>query len=110
MNPNDESEAAALRTEIAKAARSLLHREIPFLEGIRKLAGFRFKVSNQDYDPDFRLFVAIDSQSDHLPSSQMRPLCADTWLALCDKESEELELFYAQEVSEACEQLLKRFS
>ena len=68
----------------------------PFLESIRKLAALRFDVSQDDHDPDFMLFVAIASESDHLPPHEIRSHCTSAWLEKCDRDAQELaRIFHA---------------
>jgi Ser/Thr protein kinase RdoA (MazF antagonist) len=109
-NPLNESQLAVVRAEVVDTARSLSSRELPFLEGVRRLTALRFEVSRDHHDADFMLFVAIGSQADHIPNAEARALCAESWLLQCDKDVRELEHFYAQQVSAACKQLIARFS
>jgi hypothetical protein len=83
---------------------------MPFLEGVRRLAALRFEVSQDHHDPDFMLFVGIGSRADHIPGAEARVLCAESWLAQCDKDVRELEQLYGQQVAAACKQLAERFS
>ncbi|CAG1000054.1 hypothetical protein PLCT2_03020 [Planctomycetaceae bacterium] len=109
-NPLNESDRAFVRAEITSTARALSSHGVPFLEGVRKLAALRFEVSQDHHDADFMLFVAIASQADHIPNTEARTLCAESWLAQCDKDTRELEGFYGEEVALACKQLIERFS
>ena len=109
-NPLDESQMARVRSEVVSTARALGSNTIPFLEGIRRLAALRLEVSQQHNDPDFMLFVGIESQADHIPSAEVRSLCAESWLVQCDHEAKELENFYEPQVNAACRQLMERFS
>src|SRR5688500_13376640 len=108
-NPLNESNVAFVRAQVTMTARALLSRELPFLEGVRKLAALHFEVSQDHHAPEFMLFVGIASQSDHIPSSEARALCAESWLEQCDRDTEELERFYEQGVYAACRQLIERF-
>jgi len=110
VNPLSENDIAAIRDEVSNAAFALSAHEVPFLEGVRKLASLRFTVSSDHHDPDFMLFVGIASQADHIPNKEVRSLCSETWLAQCDDESKELELFYGQQVLSACAKLIARFT
>ena len=83
---------------------------VPFVEGIRQLAALRFEVSRLDHDPDFMLFVAVASASDHLPPHELRIQCAPTWLEQCDREACELEALHRERVRAACAHLVGRFS
>jgi hypothetical protein len=109
-NPLNENAVAVARGAVASTARALLSHDLPFLEGVCKLVALRLEVSRDHHDPDFMLFVGIASQADHIPSMEVRALCAESWLAQCDRETKELESFYERAVAVACRQLIERFS
>jgi hypothetical protein len=109
-NPLSGNHMAAVRSEVANTARALGSHDLPFLEGVRRLAALRLEVSRDHDDQDFMLFVAIGSQADHIPNAEARALCAESWLGECDKVTRELEHFYEQQVAAACKQLIERFS
>ena len=75
MNHLNEPEIVTARQRVVSTARALGEKQGLFLEGVQQLDGLRFKVSNQDHDPDFTLFTVISSKADHLPPSQARHLC-----------------------------------
>jgi hypothetical protein len=111
VNPSTRttSDVRVLAAEIVNAARALAQREVPFVDGVRHLAGLRFS-ADRYHDPDFRLLVAIDSESNHLPSQMNRGLCSESWLARCDAEAEELEHRYGESIGAACARLIGRFA
>lgn len=104
-----ENAVRNLRAEIALVASALAQRSVPLLEGVRRLASLSFGGENRNDDSDFVLFVAIDSETDHLPSESARPLCASAWLEQCDRELEEVEKTYGPSINAACERLIARF-
>ncbi len=83
---------------------------LPFLEGVRKLAVARFQIPGGENEPDLLLFAGIDSQADHIPIGTVRSLCSTPWLEKCDREAQELETFYKQDVMAACQRLAERFT
>jgi len=109
-NPLDESQIRALGVEVVEAAQALASKRVPFLDGVRKLASLRVRATSRDHDLDFMLFVAIDSESDHIPGSASRDLCSADWLAKCDEQVSALETHYESQVSAACERLVSRFA
>ncbi len=109
-NPLNENDVRSFAASVVQVARSLAQRHVPFLEGVRQLSRLRFKAGGQGHDPDFLLFLAIDSQSDHIPSLDARPMCSEVWLEKCDTEAQELERNYEAEVNVACAKLIVRFS
>lgn len=110
LNKLDEAQLHRAYGEVVSAAEALEIGEINFVEGVRRIAGLRALVSQLDHDPDFMLFVAIDSESDHLPGVEQREHCAPEWLDQCDREARELETFWIAQVRTACAALVTRFS
>lgn len=110
VNRLDRNHLEAWHADVVATARALMERKIPLVDGVRRLLGLRFNVSALDHDPDFMLFVAIDSQTNHLPSAEARAGCSQSWLDQCDGETNELEDTYAVQVASACERLIARFS
>jgi len=109
LNSVDEGYPNAAREAVVDAARGLEDGSVPFIDGVRRLAALRFDVSRLDHDPDFMLFVAIASESDHLPSQELRSQCAAAWLEQCDSEALGLEALYRSQVRAACTRLVGRF-
>ena len=110
MNGLNENEVAALREQIAATAKALRWRELPFLDGVRQLNALGHAVSQRGHDQDFMDFVVIESETDHIPKSSAREMCAPSWLDQCDSEIREVEEFYGKRVDSACERLIERFS
>lgn len=106
----EERQVAEAQKAVLDTAYGLVDASIPFMEGVHRLAFLRFKASKLDHDPDFMLFVAIASESDHFPPHAIRDQCSQVWLERCDNEARELEALYQQQVRAACEQLVRRFS
>ena len=110
MNPLNENDVAALRGEITRTAHALRSRELPFLDGVRRLNALGHEVSLAGHDADFVIFLVVESDTDHIPNFGARAMCAQTWLDQCDNEVKEVEEFYGQEVDAACEKLVERFT
>lgn len=106
----DEGHLRAARKAVVDAALGLADGTVPFVEGVRQLAALRFEVSRLDHDPNFTLFVAIASESDHLPPHELRSQCAPAWVEQCDREAREIEVLHRQQVRAACARLVDRFS
>jgi hypothetical protein len=70
----------------------------------------RSEVSALGHDPDFLIFVVIDSESDYLPPREVRSQCTPAWLHRCNFDERDLEARYGQEVRAACARLVSRFS
>jgi len=98
------------RRAIVSAAQCMLAGKVPFLEGVQTLAALRFVASKDGLDPDFMLFVAILSQTDHLPLRHTRQYCAPEWLQKCDAEEQSVQAFYSADVHQQCQKLVTRFT
>ena len=60
-------------------------------------------------DDDFRLFGAIDTETDHLPLEDMRPLWDATAFEAKQAEIRRLETLYRADADAACRSLIERF-
>ena len=86
FNPLNEEHALAVRTESRRTAEALRSGALPFLDGVRKLSALRHQVSASGNDEDFTPFLAVDSETDHLPSQSALAFCSEAWLAKCEAE------------------------
>ena len=94
---------------VVQVAEQILNQEIGLIEGARLLSRLRGEVTESQFDPDFTLFVGIDSETDALPVGDERQLWADSVLLEKDKEIKRLEDFYRDNVVAACKVLISRF-
>jgi hypothetical protein len=106
----NEEYMSAKRHEVVEKASSLIKRSIDFLAGVRDLKNLKYEVSDDDFDPDFMLFVAIDTETDHIPVGKLRDSCSVSWLEKCDNEIEKVKEFYHKQLVKACEKLISRFT
>ena len=97
------------RWEVVEVASGLLEGKIDFLSGVRHLSRLRHEVSDNDFDPDFMLFVGIASETDHIPPLKLRESCSESWLKKCDEEIEDVKELNKVEMAEACKKLISRF-
>lgn len=91
-------------------ASALAQRSLPLLAGIRALSSLSRTLETEVDDPDFSLFVAIDSETDHLPNAEARALSSGAWLKQCDRELAEVERVHGSAINAACERLLFRYA
>lgn len=99
----------ARRKDVVEVASALISGQIHFLEGVRALTSLCHEVTGLDFDEDFSIFVAIDSETDHLPSEKVRHRFSEAWLEKADKEVCEIKESYNTQVVEACQKLVARF-
>ncbi len=107
LNPLDEQQLADWTARLRGALVSLRESKVPFVEGVRRVLAIASEP--RDRDQDFGLFVAIDSETDHLPSEGARSRCSEEWLAQCDREAHDVEEFYRETVHRAIDQLLRKY-
>lgn len=97
-----------MRGKIVAICEAVLREEVGVIVGARRLKGFGHELCG-DHDEDFLGFVAIDSQTDHLPVDQERHNWGAGALERKDKEIAEAEALYKEEAFAACRKLIGRF-
>jgi hypothetical protein len=106
----DESRQRDLREEVAATARGIASGEVSLLDGARRIAALRFEIEGCERDEDLKVFVVIDSETDHIPKTAARSLCTQSWLENCDAELRDIGVFYERQIRDACNKLIARFS
>jgi hypothetical protein len=97
------------RSEIAVIARRILTREIDPIDGCRAIVRRQGVLSSEERgDPDFRVLVAIESETDHIPAQDSR----DRWsaMALREKDRQRAEYLARNELAlrDACKALVEK--
>lgn len=104
-----EPEAEWARLEIGRLARDMLSGKLSYIEGARSIWRLASSARLDNNDPDLRTFVAIDSDTDELPTGAVRELWDAQALRKMQPDFDRAEK-WAQEVGrEACESLARRF-
>lgn len=98
------------RQEFVEFVEALRSGDGGFVDGVRRLLSLRGALGIADFDADYMVLVAIDSESDHLPNSTAKLMSTDAWLAQCSSEERELKERNEEAVLAACERLLKKFA
>ena len=106
FNPLNEAHVASARAAVVEAVKGLRSGDLPFVEAVRIISMHRFRLSGALDNPDFLLFAAIDSETDHLPARYVRAQCSSSWLKACDREASEVAAKHADAVSAACNGIL----
>lgn len=98
------------RRELFDLVSKLLRSELSFLEGAVEVVSLRDKIGGiRDRDPDFEMFTAITSETDHLPLKKFQHLWADKALERLAPEFRSAEKWASEVGQEACRNLLSRF-
>lgn len=79
------------------------------IEAARDLWDCAFRLRAED-DPDFHLFLVIDSDTDHLPIGRFREGWAADSLLIKDREIREVEAFYRSDAVSAAKSLIEKYS
>jgi hypothetical protein len=88
-------------------ARRLISGKVGVIEGCRELSSLKYAFGDS-FTQDFRPFVAIDSETDHLPVGTVRREWNPNALARKDNEIAKCEELYRPQVIEDCERPIKR--
>ncbi len=98
------------RAKVVITAKAMLEGEISYLVGARKLDSFRHDVDLAEDDLDFRVFIAIASESDDFPLGPVREYWDSTALAKLQPELDAAESWAKQYGEQSCKNLIRRFS
>ena len=110
-----EEYSAFIRGKIVAICEAMLKEEIGVIAGSRRLhrLGFEFcEVEDEElvqHDKDFLTFIAVDSETNHLPVDWERQNWSVEALARNDKEIAEAEALYQDDGFAACRKLIERF-
>ena len=108
--PLNEEEQAA-RRQLTDVLRSVLSGDCTYVEAAPRVVHLRSHVGGVgDFDDDFRAFVAINSETDHLPTPATRDLWAEHAVSVLEPEIAKLETWAASFANASCWALLARFS
>jgi len=92
--------------EILEVCQGLLDDRIPLIEGCRRLASLRHEIGMSE-SAAFNTFLAVDSETDHLPFGEVRHLCSPEWLATVDRQIDDATRLYGECVRQAAGALLE---
>jgi hypothetical protein len=93
--------------ELAKA---LLANDVDYLDHIIDMWKIGNRLHGQVWNTEFHVFDVIESDTDHLPTKSVRPLCAERWQVKSDREIDECIELYRNQVTEACNEILAKYS
>ena len=105
---NEEHRQAASR-DVVSLARNILGGELGVVAGARRLCWMYREVGVEVNDPDFVFFVAVNSETDHLPLGEVRKLWNPEALRVKDAELAAYEARKRDEAFEICRRLILRY-
>ena len=94
--------------KIVAVAQSILSGELGIVAGSRQLAALRSDVG-ADRDSDFLFFVAVDSETDHLPLGDARSHWNPDALKVKDEELRNFEASARNSALEICRSLIQKY-
>ena len=104
-----EEQSIFIRGKIVAICEAMLREKIGIIAGSRILTGLGFELLNY-HDKDFLTFVAIDSETDHLPVDVERQNWSIEALERKDKETANYEADAKEDVLKICKKLIDRFA
>ncbi|MFM2448719.1 MAG: hypothetical protein RIS44_1169 [Pseudomonadota bacterium] len=105
----NEQETQAREALVGMAA-AMLDGNLSFFEGAVEVLRLRSAIGGvSDRDPDFDAFVAIESETDHLPLKAQHHLWNANALADLQSEFQRTEMWAAGFAPDACRGLIERF-
>src|SRR5207248_901787 len=104
----NESEILRAQSEIVSTARSILSGAVGIVEGARRINKLGHALG-VERNPDFTHFVAVDSETDHLPVGEVRRHWAADALRRTDEELRACESFYRDRTFRVCQNLIQRY-
>ena len=107
---HDEQFMNAKYSEIVDTAKMARDGKMNIVEGVWRLCALQNDVSRRNFDDNCVLFVAIASETDHIPVGTVREEYSRAALEKGDNEIEEVDKDYRSQVVSACEKLIARFS
>jgi hypothetical protein len=108
--PLNEEEQEA-RQQLAYLLRLVLSGHCSYLEAAPRVVYLRSRVGGVgDFDDDFRAFVGINSETDHLPTPATTYLWTEHAIKALEPEIARLEAWAAGLARGSCEALLTRFA
>lgn len=98
------------RSTLLETARAILAGEIDVIEGSIRLARLAHDVvPNSVLDPDFVVFGALSSETDHLPTGSARQYWSPAALAAADVDIARITESAKPDVLRACQSIIERF-
>lgn len=105
----DESELKRSVSMAVELASSLLESDADYLENVLELNRIGSRLVGEVWETEFHVFGVIASETDHLPTKKVRPLCSAAMLERSDDELRRIISSYRTEVSDACRRILSKY-
>lgn len=97
------------RAKLVELCQAMLAGQLSYFEGAVEVCQIRHQIRVPDFDPDITAFVAISSETDHLPLERVRHRWSAEALQKLEPEFARTEQWAAPFASKACQHLVQRF-
>jgi hypothetical protein len=109
----NEQYSAFIRGKVVAICEAILNEEIGVIAGSRRLNRLEVELLHNEvgwiqHDADFLTFVAIDSETDHLPVDSERQNWSIEALERKNEEMAKAEALYKDDAFAACRKLVER--
>jgi hypothetical protein len=101
---------ASARAKLVVLCHQMLAGELSFFEGAIQVCALRSALQVSDSDSDILSFIAIGSETDHLPPKHVQPHCSSSMLERLQPEFDKAELWANSFAVQACRNLIERFA
>lgn len=105
----DESEFERCVERAIALAGSMLESDSDFLENVLELNAIGHRLVGEVWETEFHVFGVIASDTDHLPTKSVRPLCSSAMLKKSDDELRTIISFYKADVVDACHRIRSNY-
>ena len=106
LNESEYKEAAKRATELAGC---FLAGNEDYLDNILEMNWLGNKLVGEVWDTEFHVFGVIASDTDHLPTKKVRPLCSQLMLEKSGEELQDIIKFYKNNVANACHEIHSKY-
>ena len=105
----NEEQQRRFSAKIAAVAQQIISGKLGIVAGARELARLRFDIGTE-HDSDFKFFVGVDSETDHLPLGDARSRWTPEALKTKDAELAAYESRVRQPAYQNCRKLVCRYA
>jgi hypothetical protein len=105
----NESEYKKVATRATELASNLLDGDDHYLDNILEISQAGYELVDDLFDTEFHIFAVIISETDHLPTNKVRPLCSESMLKRSDAELVTIIKHYKADVANACHKILSKY-
>ena len=107
---NDSTSGALelARKKACEIASSLLKSDELCLDRILEMEAIGRLIYPEIWETEFHVFGVIASDTDHIPTSDVRQNFGKKWIQRCDIELKEIAIFYRKDVTLACQEVIAK--